>query len=350
MSGDTTQLDWSVGIGLETDGYGIEVAPTRFFESDAQMKYDKQKTQSKMFRPGKRVQRLNRNVLAHIEVSGDQTIEPTSKGFGFLLQALLGNVTNTVITDTSPAVHQQVHTINRTDPVNSYTIQEILPTVGGGEGNPHTFSGCVLDSFELTVKEGDIVSVKLSWLGRDMDTDSDATAASYPTDDELFTYVGGSIGYSGTLTPPTTTDLASLDGDPSNNVTDVTVTVKNNLDTGGYNFGGAGKRSRQNVLGEEAISGKLTAEYSDNYLRDAYVNQTPLPLVLTFLTDTVLSEVPVETVSVLQIVIPCVLLKGEVPASNGGAPITQSIDWEAFDNGAAAEPIWFVYRTLDTTP
>jgi hypothetical protein len=343
----TTQLDWSVGIGKEGN-YGEAVTPDRFFESDAKMKYDKQKTQSKTFRPTKRVQRLNRNVLAHIAVSGDQNIEPTSKGFGFLLAAALGVVTNTAIATTSPVVHQQVHTLRKVDPVDSYTIQEVLPTIGGGDGQPHTFSGCVADSIEFDAKEGGILAVKLAWLGRDMDTDTGATPASYPTDDELFTFVGGSIGYSGTLTPPTTTALASLDEDPSNNVSDFSVSVKNNLDTSGYNSGGSGLRSRPNLLGKADIAGKITAEYSDNTLRDAYVNQTPLPLVLNFVTETVLSETPVETVSVLQIVIPAVLLKGEIPTSNDGAPITQSIDWEAFDNGAASESIWIVYRTLDT--
>ena len=59
----TTQLDYSVGIGEEST-YGVPVTPTRFFESDAAMKYDVQKSQSKMFRPGKRAHRLNRNVLS----------------------------------------------------------------------------------------------------------------------------------------------------------------------------------------------------------------------------------------------------------------------------------------------
>src|SRR5690606_30423232 len=106
------------------------------------------------FRPGKRVQRLNRSVLKHVEVSGDQTLEPTSKGFGFILEAALGVVANTLITDTSPAVYQQVHTLRKSDPIPSYTIQEVLPTIGGGAGQPHTFTGCVLDSIELSAKEG----------------------------------------------------------------------------------------------------------------------------------------------------------------------------------------------------
>lgn len=344
----TTQLDYSVGIGKETT-YGVAATPTRFLESDAAMKADVQKEQSAKFRPGKRVQRLNRSVLKQIEVSGDQSLEATTKGLGFLLEAALGTVTNTLIPDTSPAVYQQVHTIRKADPIPSYTIQEVLPTIGGGAGHPHTFTGCVVDSLELSAKTGGIVEVKLSWLGRDMSTDIAAAAASYPVGDELFAFVHGSIGHTGTLTAPTATDLAELSGAASDSISDFSVSITNNLDTGGYNFGGHGRRSRPNVLGKAEISGKLTAEYTSNELRDAYLNQTPLPLVLTFATDTVLSETPSDTVAVLQIVIPAVLLKGEVPTASG-EPITQSIDWEAYDNGSAAEPIWIVYRTLDTTP
>lgn len=344
----TTQLDYSVGIGEETT-YGEPVTPTRFFESDASMKYDVGKVQSKKHRPGKRAPRLNRNVLAHIEVSGDQNLEATTKGFGFILKAVLGNVTNTLIADTSPAVYQQVHTLKKTDPVKSYTIQEVLPTLGGGSGQPHTFSGCVANSIELSAKEGAIVEAKVAWLGRDMDTSTVAAAASYPVDDDLFTFVHGSIGYAGTLTAPTTTALGVLSSAAASNVTEFSVTVENNLDTGGYNMGASGKRSRPNVLGAASIKGKITAEYTDNTLRDAYINQTPLPLVLTFLHERVLSATPSNVVAVLQVVIPAVLLKGEIPTSNDGSPITQSIDWEGFDNGSAAEPIWVVYRTLDTT-
>lgn len=342
----TTQMDYSVGLGKETE-YGVGVAPARFFESDAQMKYDVVKAQSKAFRPSKRVNRLNRNVLSRIEVSGDMSLEATTKGLGFLLEAALGVVTSTALPDTSPAVHQQVHTLRKTDPVASYTIQEVLPTIGGGAGHPHTFTGCLVNSAEISGKEGSIVEVKLSWLGRDMDTNTAAAAASYPVDDDLLTFVHGSIGFDGSLTPPTATTLAALSGVPASNVTDFSVSVANNLDTGGYNYGGRGKRSRPNVLGAAGITGKITAEYTDNTLRDAYIEQTPLPLVLTFNHDRVLSNEPNDTVAVLQIVLPAVLLKGEIPTSNDGSPITQSIDWEAFDNGASAEPIWIVYRTLD---
>jgi hypothetical protein len=344
----TTQIDYSVGL-VKEPAYGTTTTTTRYFESPATMKYVPEKTQSKMFRPSKRVNRLNRNVLKHVTVSGDMNVEAATKGFGFLLEAVLGVVTNTLIASTSPNVYQQVHTIRKTDPVQSYTLQEVLPMIGGSSANPHTFSGCVADSIELSAKEGGILDAKIAWLGRDMDTTTAAAAASYPVGDELFTFVGGSIGYAGTLTAPTATALGSLSSAVSNNIKDFSVSIDNNLDTGGFNSGGSGKRSRANLLGAALIKGKILAEYWDNSLRDAYIAQSPLPLVLTFTTATVLSATPSNTYAVLQVIIPAVLLKGEIPLSKDGNPIEQSIDFEGFDNGASAEPIWIVYRTLDVS-
>ena len=53
---------------------------------------------------------------------------------------------------------------------------------------------------------------------------------------------------------------------------------------------------------------------------------------------------------VRQIALSSVLLKGDVPQSNGGAPVSVDIDFEAFDNGVAAQPIYVLYRSADTTP
>ena len=134
------------------------------------------------------------------------------------------------------------------------------------------------------------------------------------------------------------------------NVKEITVRVKRNLDGGGWNMGGAGLRSRRPVVGRPEITGSVSVEYTSNVLRDAYLAQTPLALQLTFTHSEVVSSGGQMTNALLQIVIPALRLKGEVPGSNGGEPITQSIDWEAFDNDLAAQPIYIVYRTLDTTP
>ncbi|GAB2702347.1 hypothetical protein BKA24_001690 [Microbacterium marinum] len=333
----STQLDYSVGIGREVN-YGVAVTPTRFVESEAKATYDVQTVKGRGLRPGKGVARSSRHSISRFEGSTDIEIEVPTSGFGMLLNAVMGSVTNTLV---SAGLYQQVHTLSKTDPHPTFTIQEVLPTLDGVYTHPHTFAGCAFDSLEISAKEGEYVQAKLSATIRRLLTDVAATAASYPAVDSLFTFVGGEIRVgTATLAAPTTTALATVLGAPKGNVRDASVAVKRNLDSNGYNLGGAGYRVRQPVLGRPEVTGKLTVEYTDNDLRDAYLNQQNLSMLLTFTNGT----------AALQIALPAIRLKGEVPASNGGEPITQSIDFEAFDNGTAAEPIWITYRTLDTTP
>jgi hypothetical protein len=333
-----TQLDFSVGLAAEST-WNTAVTVSRFFESEAKFKWDVKRVQGKGLRPTKGVQRLNRNTPSRFEGGGVQMVEANTRGLGILLNAVLGSVTNTLV---SGGTYQQVHTLTQTDPVNSYTIQEVLPLVGGGAGQPHTFTGCVADTLDLEVKEGDIVSFKIGWLAAKLSTAIGAAATSYPATDGLFTFTQAAIAIGGTLTAPTATALASITGSPLATISDPSLSIKNNLDKKNYNAGGAGFMSRKPVLGARQIMGKFTAEYTDNVLRDAYLAKTPLTLLLTFTHD--------DGVSVLQIALPSILLNGDIPTSNGGDPVEVPVDFEVFDNGTAAQPIWVIYRTLDTAP
>ncbi|MEB0303816.1 phage tail tube protein [Cryobacterium sp. 10I1] len=345
-----TQVDFSLGLAVETV-YGTLVTVTRFFESAVKWKYKPVKVQGKGMQPTKAVNRLNRNTLARIEASGEQTIEIPTKGFGVLLQAVFGTLTNTLVAAGATG-YQQVHTLATTDPVKSHTIQGVLPTLGGGAGNPHTFSGCVADAITFDVKEGSILTAKIDWLAKTMVTSTAAAAATYPVAD-LFTFVQGTI-FKDITSVPTSTDLAKGTTALAN-VTEFSLTVKNNLDKGGYNLGGAGQRSRKNLLGVRSITGKMKIEYTDNIMRDAYIAQSSLGLVLTF-TYTAGGTLGFDLVGpdpiypTFQIVLPAILLGGDIPSSNDGQPITLDIDFEAFDNGTAAQSIWVVYRTADLVP
>lgn len=338
-----TQLDFTVGAARETV-YGTPVTVTRFVESEAKMKFDVKTETGKGMRPGKPVNRTRRNYVSRYEGSGEIACDASTRGLGFWLNAIMHSVTNTVIGAT--AAYQQNHTIGLTDPIPTLTIQEVLPTLGGVNSYPHTFTGCALDSLELSAKEGGTVELKFGVVARDLVTNIAAAGASYPADGDLFTFVGGSVVTGGTLTEPTTTALASLSGQPAANIGDVSVSIKRNLDSDGWNLGGQGKRSRPPVLGKTEITGKITAEYTDNSLRDAYLAQAAFPLVLTFLGPQIATGVQ----AALQVVLPSIRLKGEVPTSDGGKPIKQSVDFEGFDNGTASQPVWIIYRTLDTTP
>ncbi|HEY3434967.1 MAG TPA: phage tail tube protein [Solirubrobacterales bacterium] len=339
----TTQLDCSIGLAAEST-YGTGVTPTRFLEFlseglDANIEF----SQGEGMRVGSRVPRADRRDIAKFAPGGPIELEACTSGLGLLLNAAFGAQTNTLV-PTSTA-YQQVHTPTNTDPLNSYTIQKGIPPVGGGATLAHTFVGAVCDSIEFSADAGDIVKIVTEWLAKDILTATAYAAPSYPANLRLFTFVHGGIFINnGTLTVPTTTALGSITGSALANINKFSVKWSNNLDTQGFNLGGAGKRSRKNVVGAGSVEGSVTAEFSDATLRDAYLANSNLSMVLTFTRPEVINA---SVYPVLQIIIPAVRLEGELPKSNAGGVITQSINFTGLDNLTNA-PIYVVYRTADT--
>lgn len=343
----TTQLDSSFGIGQEV-AYGTEVTPTRFFE--VAETFDKKLgiTDGSAWQPGKRVKRLRHNVVTKTEVSGDITFDVLTRGLGYLVHAVLGQVMNTLVPASDPAVYQQVHTVSTTDLLTSYTIQKGIPPQRGGSVIPITMSGCMANSLDFDLKGEGVLTAKIGWVGKDANSETVFAAPSYPVDLGPLTNVHATISLGGVLIAPTTTALSS-GTTPVNKFSDLSIAIKNNLDSDGFNLGGAGKRTRENLVGQLEITGKATADFDSTMLLDAYWAQTALPLVLTLEHDSIIEQT-LGLRSVLEIVLPAIRLKGETPKSNGGAPIKQSVDFEAFDDGSGMEPIYIVYRTLDLIP
>lgn len=333
----STQLDYQVGLGQEIS-YGTAVAPTRFFEAEASMDASIKTIQGSVLRPHRRVDMLTRRSLGHVEVSGDLSVEIPTAGFGMLLHAFFGAATVKAVPGVD-GLYQQVHTPATSDFLPSFTIEEGLPLLGGDVVR-QAFTGCMADSLELDLKEAAAVTAKVSFNGRDMVTDGMPAAASYPVDNGLLTFVGGSVGMDGTLTQATDTSTAHLSGMPAANVRDMTLTLANNMDSNGFNLGGRGRRSRPQAIGKVGITGKATVEFTSTVLRDAYLAQSPVPLVLDLQADD--GSGP----ELLQVIIPAIVLDGEIPKSNSGDVITQSVSFTGLDNGADA-PITVVYRSKD---
>lgn len=339
----TTQLDCSIGIKKETV-YGTGVTVDQFLEFTTES-LDRKATyvQGKGMRVGARVARADRRYLGKEVSEGAISLEAASKGLGILLNAALGTVTSTVVVGQTPAVYQQVHTPATTDPLNSYTIQKGIPPLGGGVTTPHTFTGAQCKSIEISAKAGDIVEISTDWTAREVATATAYAAPAYPAGVELFAFVHGSICIGGTVTGPTTTAIAA-GGTAVANIADFSIKWDNGLDDGGYNLGGAGKRARKAVAGIAGLSGKFTAEYDSTVLRDAYLAQTDLSLLLTFTNP---ATIGTNAKPVLQILVPVINLEGGLPSANGGGVITQSIDFTGLDN-LTSPPLTVVYVTTDT--
>src|SRR6184192_4255420 len=122
-----SEIDSSVGLGLEST-WATAVTVTKFPEFLSEtFEWKPTFIQQAGFRPGSRVARNERRALGKNHVEGDIEIECVTKGLGVFFNAMLGTVTNTLV---SGSVWQQVHTLGPT-PL-SYTIQKGIPLLGTG--------------------------------------------------------------------------------------------------------------------------------------------------------------------------------------------------------------------------
>lgn len=346
-----TQLDVQLGIKKQAD-FDTPATVDQFVEVLPDVAFNRQLTtiQSRALRAGSRTPRSARRLVGKDGGSATVPLEAPLKGLGVWLKAALGAVTNTAVPSATGAF-QQVHTPTTGDPVDVYTLQLGVPALGAAAASPLTLNAGWCRSIEFDAKAGEILKVTTEWGAKEIVTSTALAAASYPASNDLFTYCHGAITLGGTLTKPTTTTLASSTGTPAANVVDFSLKYDQGLsaDDDGMTLGGACKVVRPPVLGENAITGTMTVEYSDNVLRDAYMNQTDLALVLDFEhTTTIGTGTPVP--AYLQIVIPVIRLDGELPKPNG-TPIRMSMGFTGLDGLAAStKPIYVVYRTTDTAP
>lgn len=340
----TTQLDCSLGLKKETT-YGTGVTVDRFPEFiDESLAWNPTFVQGAGMRVGSRVARSRRRVLAKQSAGGDINVELVSKGLGVFLEALFGNAMSTAVPGQT-GVYQQLYTPTTTDPLNSYTIQKGIPTIGGGAATAMTFLGAVCTQGEFSASNAEIVKLKTSWDAKEVKTDTAYAAPSYVVGEELFHFAEGSITIGGSQTPPTATTLAT-GGTVAATIEDFSLTFDNKIDEGGFTFGSGGKRGRKPVVGQADAKGKVTAEYRDTVLRDAYLAQTPLALTLTFTSPSLIGT---SANPVLQIHIPEIRLEGELPKSAAGSPVKQSIDFTVLDGLVAASPVYVALVTTDAT-
>ncbi len=332
------QSDASVGIGVEST-YGTYVAPTRWYEFTGEsLKLEKNTVQGAGLRVSSKVARSGRRVVTTTQGKGDLEIECISKGMGLLLQACLGTGASTLV---SGSTYQQNFTLSGSTAPSSLTIQKgVIDATGTVQA--HTFRGAMVDSWELSAGNAEIVKLKTTFDLRDLDTAQGYVSPSYATGGSLFHFAQGAVTIGGAVTAPTTNALAT-GGTAVANVRDFTLQCSNKIAADRFNFGGAGKKAKP-IAGLRELTGSMTIEYDSNTIRDAYIADTELAVSLTFTSAESLSA----GTATMQVVLPAVKLNGEVPAANGDGVVTLGVDFDVLDNLTATEPLYIVLRTADT--
>lgn len=341
----TLQSDYTVGLGKET-AYGTAVTPDRFFEAESNIKETVTTAQGSGMRPGHRVARADRRTVVKRESSGDITLDAMSTGLGYFLGAFFGVASIAQLGATG--VRQQVHTLKRADFADSYTVQLGIPRLGSNVTDAYTYAGAQCGQLDIEAKADEIVTVKSSWVARELHRDVAYAAPSYPAELDLFTFVGGRVALGGAeFVAPTATALASA-GEELATVRELSLSLNNGLDSNGFNLGGRGRRSRPAAytgMKADAIGGSVTVEYTDRDFVDAYLDQADLSMVLTFEGPTEIAE---DILPVLQVAIPLVRLDGDLPTGNKGDVITVQHSLVGLTPATGGEPVYAAYRSLDT--
>lgn len=153
-----TLVDHSVGIAVEPS-HGTETTPTRFYEwtLGSSLDSDPKFVQGAGIRQGSAVARTGRRVGVVGQGSGSLQFDVLNRGFGLLLQSVLGSGTSTLV---SAGVYQQLFTLGSGTTLPALTIQEGIVRPDGTT-DAYTWAGSTLKNIELACGTGAIVTAKV---------------------------------------------------------------------------------------------------------------------------------------------------------------------------------------------
>jgi tail tube protein len=351
-----TPLDSSFAFAPETT-WKTPVTPTRAIEwnPDSTLEWDAMPEQGQGLRKGAIANLYERRRQGIGTGTVTVKANPLTKGFGHLWRACFGTGVSTQ-RSASTAYQQNFSLTTAGYYMPSYTIQCGIIT-DDGVPQPHTFPGAMVKSWELDVPGNGMPELTVEWLCRYMDTATGYVdvASLYPAQIVTpvvspSTYMGrdaltGGITYGGTLTPGTTTTLWT-GGTPDTQWSSVNIKVDNGFSSdeadqrlGGWNQAVAVRRSIQ-------ISGNMRFTGSQGLaLRDAYINQTVLPLSFTLTTPELITG---STYAAMQVVAPATMLNsGPPPGPSGDGPTMMEIEAEVLSSVAAPTALYASVVTAD---
>lgn len=332
--------DVALTIAKES-AYGTAVVTSRAFEFLQEgLTFRKKVNDSPAYRYGARVKSSAGRTVVTSDAGGDVKFELGTRGFGLLWEAALGSSTSTQVGVTT--VYQQNHTIG--DALPSLTVQKVLPAIetdASFSDAAFTFDGAMVSSWTLEVPQAGAATLALSLDCHDVDTAVAAATPVYPDDNHVLSFAGACL-YTGTLTAPTASALASATA-PVANVKAVTITSDNKLaGDATYYFCGGGKKGKP-WKGSPAISGTLTVEFhADGPFVQAFLADTPMALLLNLAAVENADEK-------VQVVLPEVFIDGDLPKAAGNPGVIElSVPFVVYQNADGDEPVTVVCRTYDT--
>lgn len=315
----------SAQLGIATESsFNTYAAVSRFYEFTSEStNYEKNVQVGMGLRGGGALPRSQRRVVTTFGASGDITLDLPTRGLGLLLSHAMGSTPSP--TTVASGVFSYSFTLGSPN-ARSFSAQVGVPQFGGTI-TPKTLTGCKVTSFSLGVENGGIATGSFSLDAAGFTTSQALATATYSANTGIFHFAQGAV---------------SVDGSPVANIRDFTVTVDNVLKTDRYNLGSSGAKAAQVVNGFRAITGTMTAEFTDTTLLTKFLSDANTGLSLSFVGDTI-TGVHRDT---LTITLPAVKFDGNAPQVGGPEVVEVSMSFTAYDNGTD-QPMTVLYQTAD---
>lgn len=317
-----TGLAAQLGVKEEVT-YGTAVTVDRFFEFNSEsLSTTIERMESQGLRAGQRVLRSDRWKAGLKTVEGSVELEVHSTGFGFWLEQALGGVVTT-----NPGTTAYLHVFTPGDLPEGFTMQIGRPS-NDGTVRAFTYEGCRINSWELSADVGSLLMFSADVIAEDEVTDTALATASY-NDDELLTFVHGSLTIGGSAVDVTSFSLAGANNLAARNRLGAQVTKKP-LETSWREY-----------------TGSIEAYFDDLDLYNLYVNGTVGQLVLTFNlgTDSIESGHDYELIITAE-----VRYDGDTPQVSGTEELMQTLSFKVVEDVSDDDSLSISYKTTDATP
>lgn len=315
MSPLASGLGGQLGLAAEST-YGTFVAPTRWFEFNSEsLHLERERIESGGIRAGRRV--LHRWAQGVQRVVGDIEMEVGAVGFGIIWSHILGgNVT--------AGAGPYTHTATPGDLAGkSLSVQVGRPDIGGVV-RPFSYVGCKVASAELAFAVNEYAMLTLSLYGAHEDTAQTLGTASYPATYAPFVFTAGSVSVAG----------SGFD------VKEGSLSIDNGLATDRHFIRTTTPERPKEPLESDrrAITGELTADFTDLTAYNRFVNGTEAALVLTFNSGA--SSILTVTMNVRY--------DGATPNVDGADLLEQSLPFKAVSGTSDAAAITVVTTNSDS--
>jgi len=329
-----TVLDAQLGFIPEVT-VGTPLTVTKFLEfSSESLRPNYQLLASNNRRPGQPAVRSDRTARGGmIGMTGDIAMQPLSKGFGAVLKQAAGTIATTGPAETTVYTHTASVTAGNLTGVGA-TIQVGRPSTDGTV-RAFTYAGCKTGGLSLATSLDGIL--ECVWSIAHAMSEATATAlatASYPSEAEIFTYVGGALTLDAVAVP----------------ITQCSVNLRNSFKLRRMLGNGAGLEPLENDNRE--VSASFTAEFTDMTLlgkvRAATAAAGQGAVVMTWQGPSILTGATTLKAQI-QVTIPVLEFTGDYPAVAGPDLIMLPLSGVGRVN-TSGTLITIAYQTLDTTP